>query len=154
MCLASKHTCSISPLHNFSIWSILGILGPFAFSVFLFCHTFGRRDSLKKAGNSRRNHGGDLAWSIWISRLDSFPVHSVEWRGLPFTPVKTCLKFWGFPWKLVWKLWGFPWKLVGNFGGSRNYFGSDLLRPQLHQITGLYSGLFKILTSLCEFWLH
>jgi len=29
-------------------WSLLGILGPFAFSVFLFCHPFGGRDSLKK----------------------------------------------------------------------------------------------------------
>jgi len=29
-------------------WSILGILEPFAFSVFLFCHPFEGRDSLKK----------------------------------------------------------------------------------------------------------
>jgi len=29
-------------------WSILGILEPFAFSVCLFCHPFGGRDSLKK----------------------------------------------------------------------------------------------------------
>jgi len=43
---------------------------------------------------------------IWISRLDSFPVHPFKWRGLPFTPMKTCLKFGGIPWKLVWKLRG------------------------------------------------
>jgi len=29
-------------------WSILGILKPSAFSVFLFCHPFEGRDSLKK----------------------------------------------------------------------------------------------------------
>jgi len=29
-------------------WSILGILEPFALSVFLFCHPFEGRDSLKK----------------------------------------------------------------------------------------------------------
>jgi len=57
-------------------------------------------------------HGGDHIENISISRLDSFPVHSFEWRGLPFTPVKTCLKIWGLPSNLVWKLRGLPWKPV------------------------------------------
>jgi len=34
---------SIARLPNF----LLGMLGPFAFPVFLFCHPFGGRDSLK-----------------------------------------------------------------------------------------------------------
>jgi hypothetical protein len=42
-------------------------------------------------------HGGDQTWKIWISRMESFPVYSFEWRGLPFTPVKTFLKSLGFP---------------------------------------------------------
>jgi len=49
--------------------------------------------------------------------LATFPVHSLECRGFPFSPVKTCLKFWGFPWKLIW-----------NYG-SRNYFKSNFVRP-------------------------
>ena len=50
-----------------------------------------------------------------LKHLDGFPVHSFEWRALPCTSVKTCLK-----------IWGLPWKLVGYFG-SRNCFESDLL---------------------------
>jgi len=57
-------------------------------------------------------HGGDQTEKIWISRLYTFRVGSIEWRGLPFTLVKTCLKFWGVPWKLVWKSRGLPWKLI------------------------------------------
>jgi len=56
-------------------------------------------------------HGGDQTWNICNSRLETFPVHSCEWRGLPFTPEKI-MKFWELPWKLVWKLRGLLWKLV------------------------------------------
>ena len=43
---AFKHT-SCSTAAKISRWSILGFLGPFAFSAILFCHPFGRRDNLK-----------------------------------------------------------------------------------------------------------
>jgi len=42
-------------------------------------------------------HGGDQTSNFWISKLDSFPVHSLECRGLQFTPLKTCLKYWEIP---------------------------------------------------------
>jgi len=64
----------------------------------------------RKSTSSRRcvsAHGGDETSNICISRLDSFSVHSFEWRGLLFTPVKNWLKFWGLPWNRVWK-W-IPW---------------------------------------------
>ena len=51
-------------------------------------------------------HGGHQTQNIWISGLDSFPVHSFEWRELPFTLVQTCLNFWGIPWNFVRKLRG------------------------------------------------
>jgi len=44
----SLQTHILKPVAKIS-WSILDILGPFAFSVFLFCHPFGGRDSPKKA---------------------------------------------------------------------------------------------------------
>jgi len=37
-----------TPADTSCFWSNLGILEPFAFSVFLFCHPFEGRDSLKK----------------------------------------------------------------------------------------------------------
>ena len=44
-----KYTCSILPLLIFLVSGVFwGILKPFAFFVFLFCHPFGGRDSLKK----------------------------------------------------------------------------------------------------------
>jgi len=49
-----KHTFSISSMVNFSFLVFFGTFcffcfwGPFAFSVFLFCHPIGGRDSLKK----------------------------------------------------------------------------------------------------------
>ena len=58
-----------------------------------------------------------LDFDICISRSDGLPVYSFEWRALPFTDVKTCLKFWGLPWKIVWIF------------GSSNNLKSDLLRP-------------------------
>jgi len=76
-------------------------------------------------------HGGDQTWNIWISRFNSFPVHSFEWRGLLFTSVKICLICWGLPWKHVWTLRGPPWKLVWKFC-SREYFKSDFVRPWMH----------------------
>jgi len=54
----------------------------------LSIHTFDTRFTAR---------GGDQTSNICISRLDSFPVHSFEWRGLPFTPVKKCWIFWGLP---------------------------------------------------------
>jgi len=66
---------------------------------------------------------------IWISKSNSCPVRSsIEWRGLPFTPVKTCLECWKLPCKFLWNLRGLPWKFVRNFG-RRNYFGAGFLRP-------------------------
>ena len=61
-------------------------------------------------------HGGDPTQNIWISRCNSFLDFPLEWRGLPFPPEQTCLKFWGLPWKLVCHVRGLPWKLVWNFG--------------------------------------
>jgi len=75
----------------------------------------------------RRAHGGDQTENSWISRSNSLNFFSIEWRGLLFTPAKTCMKSWGLSWRLVWNLGGIPWKLVRNCG-SRNYFKSDLLR--------------------------
>jgi len=72
-------------------------------------------------------HWRDRIKNIWIFRLAHFTVCCFEWQGLPFTPVKHSLEFWGLPWKPVWKLLGLPWKLVGKIG-SRHYFKSDLLR--------------------------
>jgi len=42
------HMFNSAPADISRFWSILGILEPFAFSVFLFCHPFGGRDSPKK----------------------------------------------------------------------------------------------------------
>jgi len=60
----------------------------------------------------RLNDTPNAIGCIWISWYDrklsglavSFAqrYRSFEWRGLPFTPVKSCLKSWRFPWKLVW----------------------------------------------------
>ena len=58
------------------------------------------------------NQGGDQTYNIWVSRFAGVPGHSFEWRGLPFTHMKNCLKLLGLPWKRVWKLEGFLWKLV------------------------------------------
>jgi len=71
---------------------------------------------------------GDQTSNIWISRWNGIPVTSSVWWGLPFTPMKTCLKFWGLPWKLVWNIRGLPWSFFRNFG-SCNDFKSELLRP-------------------------
>jgi len=42
------HMFKSTPADISRFWSILGILEPFAFSVCLFCHHFGGRNSLKK----------------------------------------------------------------------------------------------------------
>ena len=72
-----------------------------------------------------------LTEEIWIEIFGSpdLPISgSIFWRtGSPFTHVKSCLKWWGLPWKRVWYVWGLQWKLVVNFG-SRDYYKSDLLR--------------------------
>jgi len=83
------------------------------------------------------SHGGDQSEHMCISRLEDFPVHSFEYRGLPFTSVKTCLKFWGVPWKSVWKLQGLLWKLVWDFG-SRTYLKSGLLCPWYTYVVYVY----------------
>jgi len=44
-------------------------------------------------------------WTVFLSTL-------FQWRGLPFTPVKICLKFWGIPWKHASKLWGLSENLI------------------------------------------
>jgi len=47
-------------------------------------------------------------------------------RGLPFTPVKTCLKCWGLPWFFL-KVMGTPVKTCWNVG-IRTYLKCDLFR--------------------------
>jgi len=42
------HMFNSTPADIYRFWSIWGILEPFAFSVFLFCHPFGGCDSIKK----------------------------------------------------------------------------------------------------------
>jgi len=42
-------------------------------------------------------HAGDQTQSIWISRSNGVLDRTSERRGLPFTLVKTGLKFWGLP---------------------------------------------------------
>jgi len=77
-------------------------------------------------------HGGDHTSNIWISRLDCCPVHYLEWRGLPFTSVNTCLKFWDSPENLF-ESYGdnlvesYVKTYLWNFCSCR-YFKSELLR--------------------------
>ena len=54
---------------------------------------------------------GSPDWTVFL-------FHSFEWRGLPCTSVKTCFKYWGVPWKLVWVLQGTSKDVV-----------SEVLRP-------------------------
>jgi len=48
VCSFQVHMLNSTTANISRFWSILGILEPFAFSVCLFCHPFGGRDSLKK----------------------------------------------------------------------------------------------------------
>jgi len=59
-------------------------------------------------------HGGDQTENICMSRLDDFLVHCFQWKVLPFTYVKICLKLWGprENLKTCLKSQGLPWKLV------------------------------------------
>jgi len=85
VCGASKLTCLIQ-VHMFNstpadisrFWSILGILELFAFSVFLFCHPFEGRDSLKK----RKIHEETIHTHIHTARKAS-------WRRVfdPYAPL-------------------------------------------------------------------
>ena len=67
----------------------------------LFCPLFFLSPSLKRADRKKSGHG-----------KKSGHVRSFERRGLLLTPVNTCLKILGLPWKLVWKVRGIPWKFV------------------------------------------
>ena len=50
----------------------------------------------------RRSH-----FKYWDLQVNQF---SLEGRGLPWTPLKMCVKSWGLPWKLDSDLRGIPWR--------------------------------------------
>jgi len=54
-----------TPANISRFWSMLGILEPFAFSVFLFCHPFEGRDSLKNERFTKRSGKIDR----WITNV-------------------------------------------------------------------------------------
>jgi len=71
-------------------------------------------------------HRGDHTEKYLDLQIIQFSVSSIEWLGLPLTPVKTCSKFWGLSWKLVW-----------NFG-SRDYF--SLISSVREYYMGVWGG--------------
>jgi len=63
------HRFNSTPADIVWFWSILGILGilePFAFSVCLFCHHFGGRDSLKNERFTKKSNRCSLFWN-WFT---------------------------------------------------------------------------------------
>ena len=60
---------------------------------------------------------------FFISRSKGIPVSSIDWQGLPFTPVETCLKIIGTPVTTCLEVTGTPVKTCWDFR-SRNYLNA------------------------------
>jgi len=60
-------------------------------------------------------HGGDQTSNIWISRSDSFPVRSFEWRGLRL-----------HTWKRVWNFGDSRQNVFDMYGDSRENLSENL----------------------------
>ena len=116
--------CDIAHLHTFPVSTPLDMQRPWYRE---FTYRSLRRSDLKYLLSDRDFiYSRDSIYSRVFPGIPKISIR-VSVMGTPFTHVKPCMKFWGFPKKRVWYVRGLPWKLVGNLG-SLNSFKSDLLR--------------------------